>query len=264
IRNLLDQIALLYPGEVVEQIKRFKQVFTKPSAGEKYNEVIQMYGSPQPSFNRNFNLLIDDLNANTKNGFTNYVFADNKKQIERFYAIFNDIDKSVQWIPIHTSIHEGFLDDRLKIACYTDHQIFDRFHRFKLRQGFTKDQALNLKMLRELEVGDFVVHIDHGVGKYSGLEKINIGGHIQESVRLIYSNNDILYVGINSLHKISKYVGKDGTPPALSKIGGDAWKNLKRKTKSKLKDIAKELIKLYAKRKASKGFAFSTDGYLQN
>jgi transcription-repair coupling factor (superfamily II helicase) len=264
IRILLEQIALMYPGEVVEQINRFKLVITKPSAGDKFDEVIQMYGRPQPSFNRNFNLLINDLNTNTKNGFTNYIFGDNKKQIERFYAIFDDIDKSVKWNPISPSIHEGFLDDRLKIACYTDHQIFDRFHRYQLRQGFTKDQAFNLKMLRELEVGDFVVHIDHGVGKYSGLEKINIAGHLQESVRLIYSNNDILYVGINSLHKISKYVGKDGTPPSLSKIGGEAWKNLKRKTKSRVKDIAKELIKLYAKRKASKGFAFSPDGYLQN
>jgi len=264
IRGLMDQIALMYPGEVMEQISRFKVVILSPILGESLDDTIVMYGRPQPSFNRNFSLLINDLNTNTANGFTNYIFADNKKQVQRFYAIFDDIDKSVKWSPVSSSIHEGFIDDRLKIAFYTDHQIFDRFHTYKLRQGFTKDQAINLKMLRELEVGDFVVHIDHGIGKYSGLEKINIAGHTQESVRLIYSNNDILYVGINSLHKISKYVGKDGTPPMLSKIGGDAWKNLKRKTKSKVKDIAKELIKLYAKRKASKGFAFSPDGYLQN
>ena len=264
IRLMLDQIALMYPAEVIEQTSRFKKVFLSGIKEGSGHEVIHMYGRPQPSFNRNFNLLIDDLNLNAKNSFTNYIFADNRKQIERFYAIFEDIDKKVKWNPVAVSIHEGFIDDRLKIACYTDHQIFDRFHRYQLRQGFTKDQAINLKMLRELEVGDFVVHIDHGIGKYSGLEKINIAGHVQESVRLIYSNNDILYVGINSLHKISKYVGKEGTPPALSKIGGEAWKNLKRKTKSRLKDIAKELIKLYAKRKSSKGFAFSQDGYLQN
>ena len=264
IRVMLDQIALMYPGEVIEQTARFKMVLTNAGKSDDTYEILHMYGRPQPSFNRNFSLLIDDLNQNTKNGFVNYIFADNRKQIERFYAIFEDIDKKVKWNPIGTSIHEGFSDDRLKIACYTDHQIFDRFHRYQLRQGFTKDQAINLRMLRELEVGDFVVHIDHGIGKYSGLEKINIAGHLQESVRLIYSNNDILYVGINSLHKISKYVGKDGTPPALSKIGGEAWKNLKRKTKSRLKDIAKELIQLYARRKSSKGFAFSQDGYLQN
>ncbi len=264
IRLMLDQIALMYPAEVIEQTLRFKKVLLSGSKEVKVDETIHMYGRPQPSFNRNFSLLIDDLNLNTKNEFTNFIFADNRKQIERFYAIFEDIDKKVKWNPVPVSIHEGFIDDRLKITCYTDHQIFDRFHRYQLRQGFTKDQAINLRMLRELEVGDFVVHIDHGIGKYSGLEKINIAGHVQESVRLIYSNNDILYVGINSLHKISKYVGKEGTPPVLSKIGGEAWKNLKRKTKSRLKDIAKELIKLYAKRKSSKGFAFSQDGYLQN
>lgn len=169
----------------------------------------------------------------------------------------------VQFHPLHKSLHAGFIDHNNKVACYTDHQIFERFHRYKLRQGFTEDMAISLKMLRELQPGDYVTHIDHGIGKYSGLETIEINGHKQESVRLIYQSNDILYVGINSLHKISRYVGKDGTEPKLNKIGGDAWKALKRKTKAKVKDIAKELIKLYAKRKASKGFAFPPDGYLQ-
>ncbi|MDC1289734.1 transcription-repair coupling factor, partial [bacterium] len=153
---------------------------------------------------------------------------------------------------------------QLNIACYTDHQIFERFHKYKLKKGFTKEQAMSLKMLRELQPGDFVTHIDHGVGRYSGLEKIDINGHKQESLRLFYQNNDVLYVSINSLHKISKFKGKDGTPPKLSKIGGDAWKKLKSTTKRKVRDMAKELIKLYAKRKASKGHAFPPDGYLQN
>jgi transcription-repair coupling factor (superfamily II helicase) len=264
MRKVFDEISLLYPSETISHLDRFKTIVPYKRNDTPTDTDVFFNGRPQPSFNRNFTLLIEDLNINTRNGIDNYIFSDNKKQIERFYGIFEDIDRKLVWKPVLSSIHEGFVDDRLKIACYTDHQIFERFHRYKLRTGFTKDQAINLKMLRELEVGDFVVHIDHGIGRYSGLEKINIAGHLQESVRLVYSGNDILYVGINSLHKISKYVGKEGTPPILSKIGGDAWKNLKRKTKSKVKDIAKELIKLYAKRKASKGYSFSLDGYLQN
>lgn len=264
IRLIFEEIAFIYPHEIIDQLMGFKTILLeKPTDDTKYT-TISFNGRPQPSFNRNFNLLIEDLMNNSNNSVENYIFTENKKQIERFYSIFEDHNKAVAWHPILASVHAGFIDDRLKIACYTDHQIFERFHRYKLRQGFTKDQAINLKMLRELEVGDFVVHIDHGIGKYSGLEKIDINGHVQESVRLIYSNNDILYVSIHSLHKISKYIGKDGTPPSLSKIGGEAWKNLKRKTKSKVKDIAKELIKLYALRKSTKGFEFAPDGYLQN
>jgi transcription-repair coupling factor (superfamily II helicase) len=218
----------------------------------------------QPSFNKNFPLLIDDLKSQTKAGRTNYIFSANARQVERFYAIFEDLGAQIQFIPIIKSIHEGFIDASAKVVCYTDHQIFERFHQYHLRRGFTKDQALNVRLLRELQPGDYVTHIDHGIGKYSGLEKINIGGHVQESVRLFYKNNDILYVSIHSLHKISKFVGKEGTEPVLSKLGSDAWENLKRKTKSKVKDIARELIKLYALRKNSPGFAFAPDGYLQN
>jgi transcription-repair coupling factor (superfamily II helicase) len=183
-------------------------------------------------------LLIRNLNENTINGLTNYIFTDNPKQIERFYAIFNDLDASVRFEPIPIAIHAGFIDSEMGAACYTDHQIFERYHRYKLRRGFTKDKALNLRMLRDLTPGDLVVHIDHGVGRFSGLEKLVINGHTQESVRLVYKNNDILYVGINSLHKLSKYSGKDGALPRLDKIGGDAWKNLKSRTKKKMKDMA--------------------------
>ena len=218
----------------------------------------------QPSFNRNFTLLIDDLKTNSKEGKTIYLFTGNARQVERFYSIFEDLGAQFPFIPITKSIHEGFFDESARVVCYTDHQIFERFHPYHLRRGFTKDQAVNVRMLRELQPGDYVTHIDHGIGRYSGLEKINIGGHIQESVRLFYKNNDILYVSIHSLHKISKYVGKDGAEPVLSKLGSDAWENLKRKTKSKVKDIARELIKLYALRKSSPGFAFAPDGYLQN
>lgn len=263
IRELFEEIAFVYPHEIMESLLDCKEVFLNHS-GDFEGKEMTFSARPQPVFKKNFSLLIEDLKRNNAMGYESFIFTENVKQIERFYSIFEDLGAEVVWHPVNTSIHGGFLDDKMKIACYTDHQIFERFHRYKLRSGFTKDMAINLKMLRELEPGDFVVHMDHGVGRYSGLEKIDINGHVQESVRLVYANNDILYVSINSLHKISKYVGKDGTAPALSKIGGEAWKNLKRKTKSKVKDIAKELIKLYAKRKASEGFAFAPDSYLQD
>ncbi|HJW30850.1 MAG TPA: transcription-repair coupling factor, partial [Saprospiraceae bacterium] len=224
---------------------------------------IQFRMRSQPSFNKNFPLLIDDLKRQMKAGRTNYIFTANARQVERFYSIFEDLGAKIEFIPIAKSIHEGFIDESAQVVCYTDHQIFDRFHAYQLRKGFTKDQALNVRLLRELQPGDYVTHIDHGIGKYSGLEKINIAGHVQESVRLFYKNNDILYVSIHALHKISKYVGKDGTEPVLSKLGSEAWENLKRKTKSKVKDIARELIKLYAVRRNAPGFAFAPDGYLQ-
>ncbi|NND35011.1 MAG: transcription-repair coupling factor, partial [Saprospiraceae bacterium] len=205
-----------------------------------------------------------DLQQLQEKGFTNYLFTDNSRQVQRFDSIFEDLQANLIWHPVLVSIDKGFIDPYHKVSCYTDHQVFQRFHKYNLRRGFTRDQAMTLKFLRELQPGDFVTHIDHGVGRYSGLEKIDINGHLQESVRLIYKNNDILYVGIQSLHKISKHVGSEGTAPALSKLGSEAWKTLKRKTKQKVKDIAGELIKLYAKRKASVGFSFSPDGYLQN
>lgn len=222
----------------------------------------KMHG--QPSFNKNFNLLIQDLRQQHEQGRSICLFSSNSRQIERFYAIFEDLGARLPFVAIPQSIHGGFIDPAARLICYTDHQIFERFHAYKLRKGFTKDQAINVRLLRELQPGDYVTHIDHGIGKYSGLEKITIGGHVQESVRLIYKNNDILYVSIHSLHKIAKFVGKEGTEPVLSKLGSDAWENLKRKTKAKVKDIARELIKLYAVRKSAPGFAFAPDGYLQN
>lgn len=253
------------PAEVMNDLLDLPLVFInhKP-AHFSANQVLEINGKPQPSFNKNFTFLIEDLQQLQQSGYSCFLFTDNARQIRRFDSIFEDLEADVILLPILKSIDKGFVDPDLKIACYTDHQIFQRFHKYNLRRGFTRDQAMTLKFLRELQPGDFVTHIDHGVGRYSGLEKININGHLQESVRLIYRNNDILYVGIQSLHKISKYSGKDGTEPVLSKLGSEAWKNLKRKTKRKVKDIAGELIKLYAKRRASEGFAFSEDGYLQN
>ncbi len=258
--------SFVYPREVIRSAELFPMVcLSKSNHDPEFDKKINFNIKPQPSFNKNFELLIEDLKENQKNKLENYIFTDNTRQIERFYSIFEDLNADIKFHPIARSIHKGFIDLDLKHACYTDHQIFERFHRYKLKQGFNKNQALNVRLLRELQPGDFVTHIDHGIGKYSGLEKIEINGHVQESVRLRYKNNDILYVSINSLHKISKYVGKDAVKePKLSKLGSDAWKTLKNKTKKKVKDIASELIKLYAKRRASEGFAFPEDGYLQN
>lgn len=263
LREIFKDRSFIFPNQILDFIAERKTLHLTAVQDQNLVDEISFSGKPQSTFNRSFDLLIEELRQNDQNNIVNYLFTDNSKQIERFYSIFEDLNARVKFHPISKAIHQGFKDEGLKISCYTDHQIFERFHRSKMRQGFTKDQALNLKLLRELQPGDYVVHIDHGIGKYSGLEKIEINGHVQESVRLFYRNNDVLYVGIQSLHKISKYLGKDGTPPKLDKIGSDSWKILKQKTKKKVKDIAKELILLYAKRKASEGFACEPDGYLQ-
>ncbi len=220
--------------------------------------------APQPSFNKNFDLLIRALREWQDKGYEIFICSDNPKQLHRLEAIFRDLRAGIRWHPVSSALSAGFVDDTLRIACFTDHQIFQRFRPYQLRTGFTREHALNVRLLRELQPGDYVTHIDYGIGRYSGLQKIEIGGQLQEAVRLIYKNNDVLYVSIHSLHKISKYVGKDGEPPALSKIGSDAWKQMKARTKRKIKDIAAELIRLYAKRRASKAHAFPPDGYLQN
>ncbi|MFN4233641.1 MAG: transcription-repair coupling factor [Bacteroidia bacterium] len=226
--------------------------------------------TPQPTFNKNFELLLENLQQNKTANFTTYIFADNNKQAERLKTIFNDIapnknaDGDLFQIIIST-LHEGFIDKELKIACYTDHQIFERYQRFRLKDiGFKKNEAITLKELYGLNPGDYVTHIDHGIGRFGGLEKIEVNGKIQEAIRLIYKDNDILYVSIHSLHRISKYTGKEGTQPKLNKLGSNTWSNLKQKTKARVKTLAFDLVKLYAKRKSMKGFAFSPDTYLQN
>ena len=219
--------------------------------------------SPQPSFNKNFNLLAETFQQNQENGLTNYILSDSEKQIERLTAIFHDINPGLSFHPLLHTLHEGFMDHDLRICCYTDHQIFERFHKYALNAYFSNKGALTLKELKSLQPGDYVVHIDHGIGKFGGLEKIEISGKMQEAVRLVYQDQDILYVSIHSLHKISKYKGKDDGAPRLYKLGSGAWQRLKQTTKSKIKDIARDLIALYAKRRMMKGFAFSPDTYLQ-
>ncbi len=216
----------------------------------------------QPSFNRNFSLLISDLKNWELKGFTIHLFAEQAKQLERLYSIFKDLGTEIEFVPVPLSIHEGFIDEDLKIVCYTDHQVFQRYHKYKVKQAFSKNKAITMKTLRELQPGDYVTHIDHGVGIFSGLQKINVNGRTQEAVRLRYKDNDLLYVNLSSLHKISKYTGKEGAIPKMNKLGSDVWNRLKEKTTKQIKDIAEDLIKLYAQRKAQKGFEHSPDNYL--
>lgn len=224
---------------------------------------IEFQTKSQPSFNRRFDLLIADLKAHEAKSYSIYIFAEQVKQLERLNSIFADLQTEIQFVPVGTGIHEGFIDHDLKAVCYTDHQIFQRYHKYKVKQAYNKNKALTLKTLRDLQPGDYVTHIDHGVGTYSGLQKIEANGKVQEAVRIIYKDSDILYVNINSLHKISKYTGKEGTVPKINKLGSDVWNKLKEKTKAKVKEIAFDLIKLYAQRKAQEGFAHSPDNYMQ-
>ncbi|PST85298.1 transcription-repair coupling factor [Pedobacter yulinensis] len=226
-------------------------------------DVINFEIKPQPSFNKDFNLLIHNLKENEKAEIVNFIFTDSGKQQERLYAILEDIDKTAKFTPINSSLREGFVDPAMNVAFYTDHQIFDRYYKYKQKRGYQRSQAITLKELRDLKPGDFVTHIDHGIGKYAGLEKVEVNGKTQEMIRLVYADNDLLYVNINSLNRIAKYSGKEGTAPKMNKLGTDAWDKLKKTTKKKVKDIARDLIKLYALRKTKAGTAFSPDTYLQ-
>lgn len=233
-------------------------------------KIIAYNFSPQPSFNKNFGYLNDNLKGNIRNKFVNIIFSDTAKQIERLYKIFEDIapkkpEEPQLFTPILLSIHEGFIDNDLKLICYTDHQLFDRYHRFKLKSSFNKkNEALTLKELKGLNPGDYITHIDYGIGRYGGLETIEVNGKAQETIRLVYKDYDIVNISIHSLHRIAKYSGKEGAEPKINKLGTATWATLKQKTKKKVKEIAFDLIQLYAKRKALKGFQFARDNYLQN
>jgi transcription-repair coupling factor (superfamily II helicase) len=218
---------------------------------------------PQPVFAKNFELLSDKLINNEREGYKTFIVSESESQIERLKDIFDEINPNVHFIPLLLNLHAGFTDHDLKIAIYTDHQIFDRYHKFRIKGFFTKKESISVKELTGLNPGDYVVHIDHGIGKFGGLEKIEVNGKIQEAIKLVYRDNDILYVGIHSLHRISKYKGKDNAEPKIYKLGSGAWQKLKLTTKNKVKDIARDLIKLYAKRMASPGYSFLPDSYLQ-
>ena len=246
------------------QLDDYTKVQLNNSSKSSEESTIDFQTLTQPSFNKQFNLLINNLNRNTENGFKNYIFCSSEQQAQRFHDIFEDAEQQVnQFETIIFSLYQGFIDSQQKNVCYTDHQIFERYHKFQLKNGYAKKQAITLKELTNLEVGDYVTHIDHGIGKFGGLQKIDVEGKLQEAIKLIYGERDILYLSIHSLHKISKYNGKDGTTPKIYKLGSDAWKKLKQKTKKRVKEIAFNLIELYAKRRTLKGFSFDPDSYLQ-
>jgi len=232
-------------------------------------EIIHFEMAPQPSFNKNFDLLISQMGQFVKDQYRVLILSDAENQLNRISKIIHDLtdgkpdERYMQFDAIRSTMHEGFIDHQAKIVVLTDHQIFDRYHRFRLRDSYQRREAITLKDIYNLKPGDYVTHIDHGIGRYGGLEKIMVNGKNQEAIRLVYDNNDLLYVSIHSLHRISKYAGKDGAVPSLSRLGGNAWNKLKTKTKQKVKDIARELISLYAQRRAAQGFAFSPDNYLQ-
>jgi transcription-repair coupling factor (superfamily II helicase) len=217
----------------------------------------------QPVFNKNFELLSGKLLLNDTEGYDTYIISESESQIERLRDIFAEISPNVHFTPALLNLHGGFTDHDLKISIFTDHQIFDRYHKFKIRGYFTKKESISVKELTGLNPGDYVVHIDHGIGKFGGLEKIEVNGKVQEAIKLVYRDNDILYVGIHSLYRISKYKGKEGAEPKIYKLGSGAWQKLKLATKSRVKDIAKDLIVLYAKRMAAPGYSFSPDSYMQ-
>ena len=248
-----------------KELESFQTIDLGEPDGVTVNTLVQFKQQSQPSFNKQFDLLIQNLNDNHKAGYTNYITCVSEQQAQRFHDIFDDADAKVaQYETIVLSLYQGFVDDELKIAVYTDHQIFERYHKFSIKNGYAKKQAITLKELTNLQVGDYVTHIDHGIGKFGGLQKIEVEGKPQEAIKLIYGERDILYLSIHSLHKITKFNGKDGKAPQLYKLGSQAWKKLKAKTKSRVKHIAFNLIKLYAKRRMQKGFAFGSDTHMQH
>ncbi|MDR1552388.1 MAG: transcription-repair coupling factor [Prevotellaceae bacterium] len=249
-----------------EQTKRFQILSFSPIKNLNNITKIEFRTSPQPNFNKNFDLLFKNITENQQNNYTTVILFDNIVQNERLQQIFesNDKDKNLSFDSVNISIHEGFIDHVSKISYYTDHQIFQRYHRFKIHGLLDKGEMLNIQELNKLQIGDYIVHIDHGVGIFGGLVKQEINGKIQEVVKLVYRDNDVLFVNIHGLHRISKFKGKDSEPPKIYKLGNGEWQRLKQNTKKKIKDIARELILLYAERKASKGFVFSVDSYMQH
>ena len=229
----------------------------------KIKEKLYINQSPQPAFNKKFDLLVSHLNKNKEQDYENIIFCSNEQQAKRFNDIFEDMEEKVSYKTEVLAIYMGFEDFEAKIACFSDHQIFERYHKYRLKSDHRKKEALNLKELTQMEVGDYITHIDHGIGKFGGLQRIEVEGKWQEAIKLFYGERDILYLSIHSLHKISRYAGKEGSVPKIYKLGSKAWKVLKQKTKSKVKEIAFNLIELYAKRKQKIGFAFDPDSYLQ-
>ncbi len=265
VKRTLPGDLYMHPSEIEHVLEDHSTIEWGPEYHFTADHACQFDFLPQPSFNKNFDLLRSDLAAHAENGFNNLIFSNQPKQIDRLFQIFEDIGGGTDFKPMPLALHEGFIAPSLKLTCYTDHQLFERYHRFRLKEGFRQaKQALTLKEIYNLQKGDYVTHIDHGVGQFSGLETIDVNGKPQEAIRLLYKDGDVLYVGIHSLHRISKFTGKDGSVPKMNKLGSQAWTTMKNKTKKKIKELAFDLIQLYAKRKSQPGFAFLQDTYLQN
>ncbi len=264
-RNAMNQV--VDADEFAKRFSQFRQLRFSASAqpDSDAKASIDLCCSPQGIYHKNFDLISEDFKKMLAEGYTLYILSDSEKQIERLKVIFEDRGDDISFTPIYSTIHEGFVDHSTKSCFFTDHQIFDRFHKYTLKSDRARSGklALSLKELSSIEVGDFIVHIDHGVGRFAGLLRTNVNGRIQEMIKLTYQNDDIIFVSIHSLHKLSKYRGKEGVPPKINKLGTGAWNRIKEKTKSKLKDIARDLIKLYAARKNETGYSFSPDGYMQ-
>ncbi|TGE09836.1 transcription-repair coupling factor [Hymenobacter fodinae] len=258
------------PADLFESGKSFKKLlegFAVVEFGKRFyfktGEEFQFSSKPQPSFNKDFNRIVKNLHENQQKGYTNIIAAEQVRQADRLRTIFDELDNNVQFQHMLLGLREGFIDENLKLVVYTDHQLFERFYRAQETRKFSKKKALTLKELRTLVPGDYVVHQDYGIARFAGLTQVEINDRLQEAIRLVYRDDDVLTVSIHALHKIAKYSGAEGTPPTMSKLGSPEWENKKKSVKKKVKDIAAELIRLYAKRKTAPGHAFAHDSFMQ-
>ena len=289
-KNVADVLNVLINGNIAkEQCASFKHIYldkrhemrdtrcemrntrcetrdTRHETRDAKLSTLNFNQSTQPPYHKNFDIVSESLRSFINDGYAIYICSDSKKQTDRIAAIFDERGDNIHFTPVEGTIHEGFIDHDLSVCFFTDHQIFDRYHKFSLKSDIAKagKVSMTLKEINQLQIGDYVVHIDHGIGKFAGLMVADNNGKKQEVIKLLYQNDDVIFVSIHGLHRISKYKGKDGEPPRINKLGTGAWERLKERTKAKVKDIARDLIQLYAARKAEKGFQFSPDSYLQH
>lgn len=263
-KDLQNKLTLV--DEYRVQIKDFTHIHFGSRTQGVPSATIEFETNIQPPFHKNFDLISETLHKYIDDGFGIYILSDSEKQQKRLQAIFEDREDKINFTPVERTLSEGFTDQTLKICCFTDHQLFDRYHKYNLKSDRVRSGkfALSLKELQQFQIGDYIVHIDHGVGQFGGLVRSDMNGKMQELIKLIYLNNDSIFVSLHSLHKISKYRGKEGEPPRINKLGTGAWNKIKEKTKSKVKDIARDLIQLYAKRRQEEGYKFSPDSFLQH
>jgi len=270
VLSVTNAQVVLSPSELFEQVESFENElkgFQQIEFGNRFylktDFELQFNAEPQTSFNKNFDLIVENLGQWQMQNTSLVIAAESLAQFTRLETIFKELDPTLEVQALNIGLRSGFIDKNREILCYTDHQLFDRFHKYKTKTKHSKSKALTLKELRSLQPGDYVTHIDHGIARFAGMEKVDVNGRMQESIRLVYRDDDLLYVSVHSIHKISKYAGKEGEPPSISKLGSPEWENKKKKVKGKVKDIAKDLINLYAKRKTANGFAYDKDGFLQ-